>query len=370
MNKSAIIIDNGAGSIKAGFSGDENPRLTVRTVIGETANELEDGPNFLIGDKAIKSVEYKNLTFPIRNGYVNDWDALEFIWESIFTEEFKIDPSEHVVLLTEAALIPKNQREKMAQIMFEKFHFSGIVFELQVVLSLSYIGKMTGIVCDSGETMTQIVPILDAYPLSASINSFYIGGNDVTNYLATLLKTQYPQLDNKIHREAIREMKEKSCYIALDLEQEAKIIQKADYTLPDGTSISFTEPRVKATEVLFSPELVDKEAKGFHSQIFDSITKTGFKVGPDMYENIILSGGNTLFPGIKERLTKELMKSMTDKMKQKLRILDVPQRGMLPFKGASIFSSVSAFESKIVHIKDFKEVGNKATHRRSSLTIG
>lgn len=370
MNKSAIIIDNGACSIKVGLSGDENPRLSVRTVIGEVTNSQEDCSSFLIGDKAFNSVEYKNLTFPIRNGYINDWDAIEFIWDSIFTEVLKINPAEHVVLLTEAALIPKNQREKMAQIMFEKFQFSGIVFELQTVLSLSYLGKMTGIVVDSGETMTQIVPILNAYPLSGSINSFYIGGNDVSNYLAILLKTQFPQLGDDSNKEIIRNIKEKSCYIALNPEDEVKTVQKTDYTLPDGTNISFTEPRFKATEVLFNPGLVEKEAKGLDLKILDSITKTGPKTAPDMFENIILSGGNTLFPGIKDRLTREFKKHISEKMKEKIRIIDDPHKGLLPFKGASIFASVSAFESKIVHMKDFKELGNKATHRRSSLTIG
>jgi len=95
------------------------------------------------------------LSYPIEEGIVNDWDDMEKIWSHCFTNEFKMHPEEHNVMLTEAPMNPKANKEKMSQIMFETFNVQGLYVAIQAVLSLYSAGKFSGIVVDSGDGVTQ-----------------------------------------------------------------------------------------------------------------------------------------------------------------------------------------------------------------------
>ena len=74
-----------------------------------------------IGDEAQKMRGVLNLKYPIESGIVTSWDQMEKVWEYCFTNELRVDPSEHKVMLTEAPMNPKANREKMTSLMFETF---------------------------------------------------------------------------------------------------------------------------------------------------------------------------------------------------------------------------------------------------------
>jgi actin beta/gamma 1 len=143
----------------------------------------------------------------------------------------------------------------MAQIMFESFNVPAFYVAIQPVLSLYASGNTTGVVLDSGNSLSHTVPIYEGFALPHAIHRLDFAGRDITELLISSLMERGIPFTTHGERESIRDMKEKLCYVALDFEQELQTAAQSSeleksYVLPDGEVITIGNERY-----VFYPEM-------------------------------------------------------------------------------------------------------------------
>jgi len=359
--KKVIVCDNGTGFVKCGYAGSNFPAHIFPSLVGRpiirAANRIDDieVKDLMIGDEASKLRSMLEVNYPMENGMVRNWDDMCHVWDYTFgPDKLNIDPSECKVLLTEPPMNPTRNREKMIEVMFEKYGFDSTYIAIQAVLTLYAQGLLTGVVVDSGDGVTHICPVYEGFALPHLTRRLDIAGRDITRYLIKLLLLRGYAFNHTADFETVRMMKEKLCYVGYDIMTEQKLAQETTflvepYTLPDGRVIKVGGERFEASEALFQPHLINVEGKGIAELVFDAIQSAEMDMRPELYKHIVLSGGSTMYPGLPSRLEREIkqlylervLKGDTDRLsKFKIRIEDPPRRKDMVFIGGAVLADV------------------------------
>jgi actin-related protein 2 len=322
------------------------------------------------------------VNYPVENGVVRDWNDMDELWKYTFFERLKLKEGglgDSKILLTEPPMNPKKNRELMFEHMFEKFGFGAASVSLQAILVLYAQGLQTGVVVDSGDGVTHVVPVWEGICPPLLIRRLNVAGRHVTRYLIKLLQLRGYNFNRTADFETVRQIKETLCYVGYDLDLEKRLALEtttlmATYELPDGRLIKLGSERFEAPEVLFHPGLIDAESKGMHEVIFDMIQDADIDLRMGFYSHIVLSGGSTMYPGLPTRLEKEIRQLYLDRVlkgdksgesKLKLNIEDPPRRKHMVFLGGSVLANIMRDQADFwVSRKEWKEMGASIIERK------
>jgi actin-related protein len=269
--------------------------------------------------------------------------------------------------MTEAPLNPKQNRERMTQIMFEVFNVPCLYVSVQGVLALYSSGRTSGVVLDSGDGVSHTVPIYEGYAIPHAIQRILLAGRDLTEYLRHILHARGYPFTTAAELEIVRYIKEKMCYVVNDYDQSMKEADEShacekNYELPDGRKILIGNERFRCAEILFQPGHANHELEGVHKYCYDSVMKCDVDVRRDLFQNIILSGGSTLFEGMGERMWQEIHQLAPST--NKIKILAPPERKYSVWLGGSILASLSTFQTMWINKSEYDDAGPSIIHRK------
>ena len=322
-SQSNIVIDNGSSSIKCGFSGEEAPKSIFSNIISRSSDK--------VGDESLDD----NIS-PIEHGIITNFDLMEKIWEHTFSRELKVPQEERNILTSDSPLSPKINREKMTQIMFEKFNVQGLFICIRPILSMYCVGKTSALVLQSGDDVTQIVPINEGYYFPYSITKSNLGGKLVTNYLNDKLKEN----NNEV------------------------LFNEIKYKLPDGKEVNLDKELFTCPELLFKPDLIGMEIPGIHMQMYNSIMKCENELRKDLYSNIILAGGNTLLNDFQERIRQEVECLAPNSLLPKLKVIAQNERKYTAWIGGALIAGLQIFQTNWVNHSEYQDAGPQIIHRK------
>lgn len=326
------------------------PTLRADEAVDET-HVLKD---IMCGSEAAAMRSSLEISYPVENGIVRNWDDMEKLWDYTFTEKLQVNTPDHKILLTTPPMNPVKNRQKMMEMMFEKYGFAACNQSIQAVLTLYAQGLLTGVVVDMGDGVTHVVPVYEGFVPPNLIRRLDVAGRHITQYFIKLLLLRGYAFNRTADFETVRQIKEKVCYVAADIEQERRLALETTclmetFTLPDGRVIKVGRERFEAPEALFNPALIDSEKPGVARMVFEMIQSADIDLRTSYYKHIALSGGSSMYPGLPSRLEadikglylKNVLRGDTDRLKKfKIKIEDQPRRKHMVFLGGSVLADI------------------------------
>ncbi|XP_069124862.1 actin, plasmodial isoform-like [Argopecten irradians] len=328
MAGQGVVIDLGSWSVKAGVKGQYAP--IYKCIRTETQQKA-----VLDGGK-----------YPIEKGLVTNWEDFEQLLRNTF-KELGVKPEEQPVLLTQSMTNTKVNKEKVVQMLFERFNVPSVFLGLTNVLSLYCTGKLNGVVMESGGDVSNCVSIYQGYAMLDSIVSTDVTGKQLTKYISQ--KLNKPGLDFEV----VDDIKKTKTGLG-------PATGVKSYTLPDGSSVNVVTDVQRAPGILLDPSLANMDTKSIPQTIVDCIEKVRAKHGEDrakeLYGNIVISGGNTEFDGMADRV----QSSIQSKMAGVNGIQVTKAATHSAWIGGSILASHENFDSLLLTKAQYDSEGTKA----------
>lgn len=342
----AVVIDNGTGYSKIGYSGNTEPQFIIPSCIAikETAGVGDQASrrlgkgvedlDFHIGDEALEATNYATK-WPIRHGIVEDWDLMERFYEQAIFKYLRAEPEDHYFLLTEPPLNTPENREYTAEIMFETFNVPGLYIAVQAVLALGASWNhtkqstltLTGTVIDSGDGVTHVIPVAEGYVIGSCIKHIPIAGRDITFFIQQLLRERETNIPPEQSMETAKAIKEKYSYVCPDIVKEfnkydseinkwVKKYEGLNSVTKQPFSVDVGYERFLGPEIFFHPEFTNPDFTVPISETVDEVIQNcPIDVRRSLYKNIVLSGGSTMFKDFSKRLQRDIRRIVDNRLK-------------------------------------------------------
>ncbi|MFX1396431.1 MAG: hypothetical protein ACFFAS_05230 [Promethearchaeota archaeon] len=353
-----LIIDLGTSSFRLGFAGDDFPTIISPSVYVNfkdylfTSDAIEGLEEILVsednyeeyffGEEALK---YKHI-LKIHELRKEDNFTIISKYFDYYYSQLDISPEfryKQPIIIISSFLMTDLEKSKFQQIFFEEFSFPKILFLSESQAIMAPLQKISAVVVNMGEMKTYINSFLHGFTQIMSRDVFPIAGKDLTAFLLSLcILHKKSGKKNYIDNLIAREIKEKTSLCVLDVKVEDNRIKqgvnKYDKTinLPDGSSLKINSERFMLAEPLFNPKLIHIDYYSLAEAISRVIKTWAREDWEELLANVILAGGGSLIPGLKDRLKIELKKLFPEKISSKINVISLAGREHMSWIGASI----------------------------------
>jgi actin-related protein len=380
-----IVLDNGSGYLKVGFSGEDAPRAVLPTAVATTTvdvgNATEEHAGMTVesqkksqsffGEEALKegfAQPNAVMTRPVQRGEIqlgaNYKDSLEALWDHTFRSVLGVEQEELPILIADPLPLGQSAypaRQWMAEVMFEKFKVKSLAIFNTSVLSLFSTGRTRGLVVESGEGLTQAVPVFEGYAIPHAIFKMEVAGFDITSNVMQMMEQEARGAEHANNMRVMQALKEKTCCVALDYNKAMNSPDTADeesksFELPDGQIVQVSQDiRYGAPELLFSGR--GQEGKSIQKICMDAINTCDLDFRLDLVRSLVVAGGTSMLPGLAPRLRNELS-GLLQPQGEIARQVDIcvdSQRKYAAWIGGSMFASLSTFDQVAITRQEFED---------------
>uniref|UniRef100_A0A8I3PK73 Actin like 10 n=1 Tax=Canis lupus familiaris TaxID=9615 RepID=A0A8I3PK73_CANLF len=352
----AVVLDQGSGFVKAGFAGEQQPRLVLKS--------SSPGPGALgceLGDGGARA-------HPIKHGVVVDWQALEGLWERLLVGGLRVCPERWPVLVSDSPSAPPAGREKVAELLFEALAVPACHMASSALLALCSAGAFSGLAVEAGAGVCHATPIYAGHSWQEATFRLDVAGSTLSRYLRDLLVAAFPDLQLRaLPRKAITQLKKRCCYVSLDFEGDLLNPDRhhpATFCLGNGCSVCLSSERFRCPEPIFQPRLLGQTKPGLPALVFQALQKVPARLRTRLADTVVLAGGSTLFPGFTERLEMELEAQCRRHGYGALRphLVAKPGRGTAVWTGGSMVASLRSFQCHWITRAMYQEYGSRLVH--------
>ncbi|XP_026687707.1 actin-related protein 10-like isoform X2 [Diaphorina citri] len=303
--KTGVVLDIGSKYTKYGIFGSFQPKGFIKSQVKDPhTNKLRN------------LYEYKDA---------DDLYGLliEFI-RKIFFKYFVTSPKDKRIVVVESVLTPTVWRNTLAKVLFKHYEVLSLLYVPSHLVSLCTLGVNTGLVLDIGYSEATLLPVYEGVPVLCAWKDLSLGGQSVEAHIRSLLIDEIKALENpdpyivtvedveNLSDSIIEDIKVCSCFVTT-MERSAEIAAKNPdhkypsgfmYPLKNGKKIPVSgHIRETAFEVLFE---LDLDMLNIATIILDSLLSVARDMKKPLAENILLTGGTAMTPGLKYRLLQEL----------------------------------------------------------------
>lgn len=406
----SVVVDLGSRNTRVGFSGEEAPRMELRSCVGLPHTKrprptlLQHRLDVVTGNEAYADSGLLDLRYPIQAGHICDYEGLEKLLFGVLMDKARVCPDANPFLFLEAADQSRRDREHLCELLFESFDMPLVGLLTNTAATLFAAGRTNGLAIDSGAGRTCIAAVAEGYTLSHSIRTSAVAGDVLTDALLSALRADGYPLSTASDRDAVEAAKEALCRVssamttdvpqhrgsrggvaALDSEKDGMVTPSAadGFVLPDQQRIFLLDHAFEVPEMLFDTRLrkasvdtaalpltptgysrsnpaAQKTLTGWVDMLKDAAAAAPRYLEAALYENVVLGGGNTLFRGMEHRVQREIA-AMAPKGVDAACVA-FPERGMAAWVGASIWGCSQVFGDTCLTKAKYHEEGCSVVH--------
>ncbi|KAL1140768.1 hypothetical protein AAG570_000698 [Ranatra chinensis] len=423
----ALVFDMGHHSLRVGYAQEDSPKAEIPALVGTVHDpEIKPDPsNVSTGsnsnsnsnapstkyyiDTTLLSVARKGMEVSsyMKDGMIEDWDLFEKVLDYTYAKCIQSDSEYHPVLMSEAPWNARAKREKLTELMFEKYNVPAFFLVKNAVLAAFANGRATGLVVDSGATHTSAVPVQDGFVLTQAIAKSPLGGDYITmqckqylqendiEVMPTYLigskepvkerekakwtrKRNIPEVTTSWHnymtKRVIQDFQNSVLQVSETPFDEKAIssIPAVHYEFPHGYHQDFGVERFRLPEALFDPSvvamrggMVGNTMLGVGHIVTTSVGMCDVDVRPALYASVVITGGNSFIQGFPERLNRDLSMRIPSSMRLKLISANgCSERRFGAWIGGSILASIGTFQQMWISSQEYEESGKGQIDRK------